>query len=762
MSRMFDGYFPSPQRTNDESGVPDLNQAPPGFVDYGVGAALPNLNQEYFVHDHPDWHLTPSSSLYLAQPEHDYGQPSYHFSGDPHYIAQPSYHFNTEELYSCSQCSYPLVVGDAYRSQPEPDHILETPHETVDEDYDRNNSDDDGDNYIREAWVSYKTDILFSSREELEEWAKKRGREHGCVVVVQRSRPKAVDLGCNRGGEPKLNATIRRTGSIKKGCPFKLKGRHNHVGNFWKLEVVNETHNHDPFVFKEGHAYLRIMTDDMVNMVASLHADSLKTSKIAPLLRRRFPGACVIDKDIHNLIEKWRKENTVGDTPMQKSFCIAHVVLLRERQTDFTWALEHLKGMLEDSIEPRVIVTDRDSALMNSCKKIFPNAIKNLCRWHIHENIKKKWKGIYDSKAREDFALLWSVLCESPTFDDYEYNCLKFQEMLCKIGKEKVWDYIHHSWLLRDNEKFVSCWMADRLNFGETTTNRVESQHANLKRHLNGANNTLHALSAYALELIEAQKALTLLHKEYGKLEKMTESGHSCRHQLRTSMRLPCACELERHLNTCVPIPLKSIGPLWRKLDLDPVVAQVEEEDFEAEMEELNQTVLIHKDRKQKRSLLSKIWSVLPGNSNKKEPEKWVDPRGRPNLNQETKKVEAARHSSYIPSSYPTSSSQNTDQTPSFLERSRSQSHSQLKMPPPKPSKRSSKKKENGAALGFPLVVYPEYVATVNWYKGFVPRWSYPYISRIIDVKPDGNCGFRAIAEGLGIGKIVGGRLGLP
>ncbi|XP_076933133.1 uncharacterized protein LOC143598934 [Bidens hawaiensis] len=74
-------------------------------------------------------------------------------------------------------------------------------------------------------------------------------------------------------------------------------------------------------------------------------------------------------------------------------------------------------------------------------------------------------------------------------------------------------------------------------------------------------------------------------------------------------------------------------------------------------------------------------------------------------------------------------------------------------MPPPKPSKRSSKKKETGAAIGFPLVVYPEDVAAVNRYKGLFPSWSYPYISRIIDVKPDGNCGFRAIAEGLGMGQ---------
>ncbi|XP_076910425.1 uncharacterized protein LOC143568070 [Bidens hawaiensis] len=126
-----------------------------------------------------------------------------------------------------------------------------------------------------------------------------------------------MDLGCNRSGKPKLTATIRRADSIKKGCPFMLKGRFDRVGNFWKLQVVNETHNHEPFVFKEGHAYLRRMFDEEVDMVARLHMGGLKTQRIVSLLCKWFPGACVIDKDIYNLIEKLKKEIIVGDTPMQ-------------------------------------------------------------------------------------------------------------------------------------------------------------------------------------------------------------------------------------------------------------------------------------------------------------------------------------------------------------------------------------------------------------------------------------------------------------
>ncbi|XP_076948647.1 uncharacterized protein LOC143620986 [Bidens hawaiensis] len=59
------------------------------------------------------------------------------------------------------------------------------------------------------------------------------------------------------------------------------------------------------------------MSDEEVDMVARLHTDVLKTGKIVSLLRKQFPGTCIIDKDVHNLIEKLKKENRVGDTPMQ-------------------------------------------------------------------------------------------------------------------------------------------------------------------------------------------------------------------------------------------------------------------------------------------------------------------------------------------------------------------------------------------------------------------------------------------------------------
>ncbi|XP_076945029.1 uncharacterized protein LOC143615922 [Bidens hawaiensis] len=98
------------------------------------------------------------------------------------------------------------------------------------------------------------------------------------MVVLSLSnvqRTKVLNLYAIEEG-PKLKARVRHTGSIKRGCPFKLIGRYNAAGDCWKLEVVKETHNHGPVVFEEGNPALRKMTDEEVDMVAPLHRQGLR------------------------------------------------------------------------------------------------------------------------------------------------------------------------------------------------------------------------------------------------------------------------------------------------------------------------------------------------------------------------------------------------------------------------------------------------------------------------------------------------------
>ncbi|XP_076948292.1 putative protein FAR1-RELATED SEQUENCE 10 [Bidens hawaiensis] len=252
--------------------------------------------------------------------------------------------------------------------------------------------------------------LFFNSHDELVDCDKKRGRKHGCVITVQRSRDKSVDLACNRGGEPKLKAMVTHAGGIKRCFPFKLIGRHNAGGDCWKLEVVNEMHNHDLVVFEEGHATLRKMTDEELDMVATLHRLGVRARKLIQLYGINFPITNVLLRTYTTTVRIVKEQDKIGNTPMKvlenflqnhefvfhtrenptnnraedvsfchqmlhtmwrafpdvllidttyntnlykwlyvqffgvastsNSFCIALAVIIREREVNFTWALE--------------------------------------------------------------------------------------------------------------------------------------------------------------------------------------------------------------------------------------------------------------------------------------------------------------------------------------------------------------------------------------------------------------------------------------
>ncbi|XP_076923957.1 protein FAR1-RELATED SEQUENCE 5-like [Bidens hawaiensis] len=366
---------------------------------------------------------------------------------------------------------------------------------------------------------------------------------------------------------------------------------------------------------------------------------------------RAFPDLLLIDTTYNTNMYKWPFVQFVGVTSTSKSFCIAHAVIFREQECNFTWGLEFLKDMLVDCREPRVILTDRDQALMNACETVFPNATKNLCRWHIMQNIQRKHKSLFQDDISKSFNYWWKVLYESPTKSMYDYNCGQMEVALVRHGRREAWYYIRDNWLVPYKEKFVSCWIDDRLNFGEHTTNRVEGQHANLKRHLSGPNNSLDSIAAFALEVVNSQMeeisatledsrvrikkyhkltlfeklhnrvslfAIAKLDKELTLLDTLLDTGAECDHRLQTSWGLSCACKLNWHTINNIRIPLKDIDPFWRKLDFSSASVGHEEPDYEAEQENVKKQVLGLKNRMQKKKSILKdnvcsSWEIKQG-----------------------------------------------------------------------------------------------------------------------------------------------------
>ncbi|KAK9062062.1 hypothetical protein SSX86_019247 [Deinandra increscens subsp. villosa] len=430
----------NPHNTNLEYG----QQSDPNF---DQGQSLPYYGQQSYV-GQPDYTQQSYGGfcLYGSQLQFGYGQPPYQLKNEPHY-SQSSYGSEGETDFVDDSDEF---VEDTYGGDD-----AEESGSSINTNSDGTETGDESDQ--DPETISYATNRAFASREDLQKWAKDRGRKYGFVIVIGRSRPnESVELLCDRGPKRPSTAKVRNTGSIKNDCAFKLVGRYNGRSDCWSLEEICKLHNHKPVVFEEGHPYLRRLTPEQSDFVGTLYKLHVRPRNILLALREKFPGSCCIIKDIYNVTRKIREQDKVA-----------------------------------------------------------------------------------------------------------------------------IWQYIQNNWLVPYKDKFVTCWCDGRLNFGQHTTNRVEGQHANLKDHIKGMNNTLDAIARLVDKVVRTQEieisktfegsgiklynshnhelyknlhykvtteALRLIRREEKQLEKLRKAGATCGHQLFTSMGLPCACRLEQYI----------------------------------------------------------------------------------------------------------------------------------------------------------------------------------------------------------------------
>ncbi|MFS8001977.1 putative transcription factor FAR family [Helianthus anomalus] len=150
-------------------------------------------------------------------------------------------------------------------------------------------------------------------------------------------------------------------------------------------------------------------------------------------LLRAFPHVMLMDATY-----KTNKYNIpfleiIGVTSTSKTFSIAFAFMHKETKDIYVWVLHCLKSILDNCMQPRVIVTDREFALMNACQQIFPDATQLLCRFHISQSIFRNCKSHFKSKHKwESFTSMWSSLIESSTLTSFKENYKELQSMLTK------------------------------------------------------------------------------------------------------------------------------------------------------------------------------------------------------------------------------------------------------------------------------------------------------------------------------------------
>ncbi|KAJ0870310.1 putative transcription factor FAR family [Helianthus annuus] len=624
-----------------------------GYSNFGYGGEYSFVQQECY----------PNDSYGCQQ-----GYSNFGYGGEQSFVQQECY---PNQSYGCEQ-SFEHQVYSNLGDDGEPEDV---------------SVDEEG---CYPVTFSFDTTQTFSSRKELVRWVQDTAKDNGYLIVTKRSNKRGENykiwFQCTFGGEHKSVATQRKTGSKKIGCPFEMIGFSESSGSVWRIEVTKAKHNHTPIENFEGHAYARRLSSEDKKLVKELAKQDIRNQSIWRTLTKNNPARKLIPKDIHNAVQKINAEKNVGMTSTNKSFTAACAVISAEKSENYLWVLQRIKSMLAGCMEPRVILTDRDFALMNACEQVFPKAHKYLCRFHIQQNINKNSKKKFSDKEWKEFVRTFWTLCESTTEEIYMYNLENFEAQLKEADREQVYDYMKKSWLDPYREKFVSCWINRTINFHQTTTNRVESMHATLKSHFPSHHNTLDKLVLYVDHVVAKQYteirstfetslrkvmthhknqpmlayilrkvsiyAIELLSIELKRKEDgLRAYGASCGCQLFTSCGLPCVCRLEKVENKGQQIRITHIDVFWKKLDFKPARNKIEDIDVDAEFEKLKKQI-DPTPPQVKRSFFEKFQQILnPGNNNKKPPAVLKKTRGRPTLKtQEERRVEAARQSSYIPS----------------------------------------------------------------------------------------------------------------
>ena len=175
----------------------------------------------------------------------------------------------------------------------------------------------------------------------------------------------------------------------------------------------------------------------------------------------------------------------VGVTPTVMTFSAGFAYLEGERINNVVWALERFRGLfLRCDALPRVIVIDRDLALMNAVKTVFPECTNLLCRFHIDKNVKAKCKSQIGQKNAWEYVMdAWESLVDCPSEHQFDDFLKKFE--ISRSPWPMFVDYVNETWIIPHKEKFVIAWTNKVMHLENPTTNRYENAQLFLLRLMN-------------------------------------------------------------------------------------------------------------------------------------------------------------------------------------------------------------------------------------------------------------------------------------
>lgn len=147
-------------------------------------------------------------------------------------------------------------------------------------------------------------------------------------------------------------------------------------------------------------------------------------------------------------------------TACNKSFYIGFTFLRHKDKHFYHWMLSQLHELythVGQEEGPKVILTDKEDALIAGLKKMLPISHPILYIWHINKNIvARATKYFPNLEQLKDWISLWYLVCQVPILQKYKQIKVELQIKdpfrLAKYRKS-LYDYIDGEYLAHKNNQ---------------------------------------------------------------------------------------------------------------------------------------------------------------------------------------------------------------------------------------------------------------------------------------------------------------------
>lgn len=307
-------------------------------------------------------------------------------------------------------------------------------------------------------------------------------------------------------------------------------------------------------------AWIKQLQDHNLRHYIKLDADNkvqgvLWTYPWSEKMWRQFPEVLGLDNTYKTNRFHMYLFEVIGVTDQKSVANFAFGLINTEKEDGFLWLCQRLEDLRQDLHvpAPAVMITDKELALKNALKSVFPGSQQQLCVYHINANVRARirstWKGgddddneseaadeseaaadgdddlaaraaeqeiaehgnaasslpAADPMTREGMFNAWKKVIYAEDEEDFEKEWHKMR-LTYDSTQNHILKYISKEYMPY-REQWARCFIKRYRNFGQRVNSPVETAHKDVKSFLvTGTSDLLHLHNAISLMLEKKER----------------------------------------------------------------------------------------------------------------------------------------------------------------------------------------------------------------------------------------------------------------